>query len=90
MHCFNGTVHLSAAAAQSPEEGGEERAGGQRGNGKEASKCCAPGSAHPSRSATGAREERPAGWKQQGTSPSSAKAPQPKSAGHVVGSRAGP
>lgn len=79
-------MHPSAAAAQSPEEGGEERAAGQGGAGKEASKRGAPGSAPSSRSAAGAREERPAGRKQPGTSHSSSKAPQPKSACHVVGS----
>lgn len=87
---FNCNVYPSAAAAQRAEEGGEERAAGQRGAGKKESRCCAPGSAPSSRSAAGACEERPAGWKQPGTSPSSSKAPLSKSAGHVVGSRAGP
>lgn len=86
---FKGSVYPSAAVTQSPEEGSKEGTAGKSGAGEEASKPRAAGSAPSSRSAAGACEERPAGWKQPGTSTFSWKAPQPKSTGQIVGSRAG-
>ncbi len=65
LACFE-MNHPAAAVAESPEEGGEEGAGGEFWGGEEASEHCPPGPAPPPQPAAGARQERRADWTQPG------------------------